>query len=463
MIVSLLNDLSTLGVAHLGLAGLCFLSLAALCAYALFVRRRKGERPPRVVRVGAGVALGGALSFGIGYLIIGDDGGSGRLELALALCKEVPVLAIVAYVCSVQIRKYRLARNHRPVRQLFGASPYVLLLCFGLYAVVNLSFPYPFYELGDKTPPHSLVSLPFLVSVAVLGLVSSIVFASAVTSELAGFRARLQNTFAAFGMAALSARALTTAIFDVLHVFGPLDLLPALFMAQYAGVAAEVVGLTGAALLYYSRSRNQKLFDDFLNFAAVVDEMSLLIENAPIRNAGLSVHYEALQNAARTQLRLTEEEFSKVRGVFRAVTAYVYDIDGRELHSVAAWDQLLHLARIHDDELEHLFQRDGSNFVGLGTLMSTYRTLDPILDCLGQKKAGTTDFTGFPDWVQLCAVALADSELLPHGYRQEILNGRMGINQEVLAAYSMEKLRIRQTGFEFEENPLKAYGGKDGP
>lgn len=91
-----------------------------------------------VVGVGALVAVGAAITFVLSFFAAGAEHQE-RLQTVAKVFRELPVVATVSYVCLMQARKYRGARNRERLRRWFYRAPGVIVTAWVLYLLLGLT------------------------------------------------------------------------------------------------------------------------------------------------------------------------------------------------------------------------------------------------------------------------------------------------------------------------------------
>jgi hypothetical protein len=451
---------------------LCLLVLVVFYTYARFVRKKAW---PPVVGVGALVAVGGAITFVLSFFAAGFDD-QARLQTFVKVLRELPVVAIVSYVCLMQARKYRGARNREQIRRWFARAPYVVGGAWVLYLLMAIMFPFPALAVGKPWPLRALLmDATLMVPFAVYGALTSFVFAEALKPGFPGLRRRMQSLSAALGMAAISLIAVNSLILDAVAALGSprqvLLLSPKLLSAQNAMITVEALGLAVALVCYYTRSDTAEFTERFLRFLDVVDDLTDVVENAPISRAGLNVQYASMGQAAREGfLDLPEEERRDADDAFRVMAIFGHPPtrDGLGGRPSPIAQRLLALTRAYDEEVNNAalsarFAVEGSRLSaqrwalysgpepddtsqgtgGPSSLSSVLGLVETILGG-GLSVAGHhewADFTNHQLWVQLCCVALADTDLLPSSVR-EAISSADAVSPRVRDAYFLAKYKL---------------------
>lgn len=443
--------------------------LAALPVVALVLARRRVVAP--LVAFGAMILLARAVGYALGY--VGSEVTPPRLmQVLIEYVRLAPPAVLIVYVCSLQARRYRVARNNDLLRWWFQRAPYVIgaAILFGF--VGDLAVQPPLLESMQGIPAAAfLFEFPRIAVPSVYAGLASFVFVGAarVGSGPLGLAARLQNLFWGIALAMLFVLTWHAILWRGIRAFFPQELTTTLVGRLSAAEAVLLLAFAASVLLgivcYYVQSERGRFMERFLNFLELVSDLAEELANAPVFKGKLRYPYAALRQAAGDEfLNLSALDKRKADNAFLVKVVQKHRAGQRRVNR----ERLSELSKIYDAELVDPVLAEGLPCSGpLESLPGTLRDLasegPDKGDSGGARTQGLEESLGLAlrtentsgelektpaaaqEWEQLVLVALADAGLLPAGQREDTMAGR-GITKKVLDAYDLARHKVQNYG-----------------
>jgi hypothetical protein len=437
---------------------------------ALLVARRGIVAP--LVAFGALVLVGRACGFALNYFAA-EGGVPPVLQVVHYHLRSLPIVVLTIYVCLMQARRYRAARNNDFIRALFLRVPYVYGGGFVLMFVWDLISQPPVLEYEKSVPVSGALAQAAWFAVAtVYGGLAALVFFRAVGDASAplGIGQRLQNLFFGIALAAAAVAAPVAAFQRSMQAFSPEVLTPSfvgwLSTVQLVTYAVTVAGIVAGILSYYYQSKSDRFLERFSSFLDLVGDLAEEISDAVVGEERLTVPHAAMHQAAGPELLdLSPVDVRRMDNAFCARVVWQrWAAMGRA--GRIRRRRLRDLAEAYNTELREPVLREGlqSGVCGQAIPEHVMELLpeergeggsdEPGRHGLGEALALVLDIDGggdgselptLPEWGQLVYVAMVDAGLLPQGQAEAVLDGR-GISEEVLNAYRLAEFKIRNYG-----------------
>lgn len=462
--------------------------IGAALVGALFVARRGRVAP--LVAFGGAVLVTRAGGFALNYYFAADEPPPVWLQAPQTWARAAPIVVLTTYVCLMQARRYRAARDNDFIRWLFR---HALGIYGGLFVVMfawDCVTQPPLLEYDSGYPVASwVVETAWHVTGTLYALLAAFVFFSAArgTRGPVGLGQRLQNLF--FGIAILGAglSAPVAVIQRGVRAFFPEEVTSALAqsfaVAEFITFVLTVGGLVLGIFSYYTQSKSDRFLERFSSFTELVGDLTEELASAPIGEKRLNLPYVTMHQAAGEEfLDLSPVDKRKMDNAFCARVVWEHRA-GTNDDETEPWAgprtgsragrlsrrRLRDLSEAYDHELEEPVLREGLlGGVCDGALPNTLMDLLP--DKAGSGDAGSRsispgtghqglgealaialetdvarDLSSLPEWAQLVYVALADAGLLPTSRRTAVLDGRE-VSRTVLDTYRLAEFKVSKYG-----------------
>lgn len=358
-------------------------------------------------------------------------------QVGLNFAATLPVILVVANLCSIQERRYPRVWDRTVIRIPFSRVYLILFSLFIVFSLLQLLRPYEILRLFAPAPVLTTsLQAPIMLAWGFFAILAAYVFFDSALRW--PYRMlRVQNASAGILMSALAIDAVLWTLIFGLRAFSS-DSTRAILVSNTLSITnvtftIELISGLLAIITYYSTSEISKVSEKLLSLFEYTRRIQNLFESVPVHQWPYSGPYKYLQRAlAYEALGIGNEDRRKALDAYRmALLIYLDGITDENGHQRITASQFIHLLHAHQENLADpaISKRAPvQRRLRAYSLYEINQAIQPIV----LRHAPVPARHIVPKWLQLAWLAMHDAGLTSLQPDFEVLS-------ETHAAYSVAK------------------------